>query len=104
MERTTRSLAEILSILDCGDFDELIGTDEDSVVEAKGEPYQVGATDESTQNFAKQALAKDVSGLANAQGGVILIGFQTTRDVTAAGDYIQSCGPSTIRWSIPISM
>ena len=91
MVRTTRSSANLLDALERREFNELLGTDEDGFVEAKGVPCQIGAADKSKQDFAKHELAKDVSALANVHGGVILIGFQTGIDPMAAGEFIESC-------------
>lgn len=71
-----------LKILKSGDFGELIGGIEDNFLECKGEPYRL---DEEHQ---KHELAKDVSALANAKGGIILIGPQTEKDATHATDII----------------
>lgn len=67
--------AEVLAVLASGNFDPLVGLAETIDVEFKGQPYQV--TDHDSQKFE---LAKDVSALANASGGVIIIGVQTRRD------------------------
>src|SRR5438067_1534205 len=63
--------AEALAILESGEFDQLIGRPETPEVEFKGEPYQL---DRETQRFE---LAKDVSAMANAAGGVIIFRAQT---------------------------
>jgi hypothetical protein len=52
-------------------FDDLLGCEEGPELEFKGEPYRL---DEDTQKFE---LAKDVSAMANAHGGVIVIGVRT---------------------------
>ena len=79
----TLSVVEVQSILQSGDFDRLIGTLEDEHLECKSAPYQLD------QDRQKMELAKDVSGLANADGGIILIGVQTERDPTHLGDEIR---------------
>jgi hypothetical protein len=74
--------AEALAILESGDFDPLLHTPETLEIEFKGEPYQL---DRDSQKFE---LAKDVSALANAAGGVIIIGAQTQRDDEVAVDVV----------------
>jgi len=77
------SLDEVREILDSGNFDGLIGVVEDEKIECKAELYQL------KENHQKQELAKDVAGLANAGGGVILIGARTKRDPEHFGDEIK---------------
>lgn len=77
------SPTEVKAILDSGNFDELIGAVEDERLECKGKPYQI------KKDHQKQELAKDVAGLANAGGGIILIGVRTVRDPTHFGDEIK---------------
>lgn len=79
--------SQIVTILKSGDFDELVGTVEDDHFECKAEPYRI---EDEHQKFE---LAKDVSALANAQGGIILIGVQTERDSTRATDVISKVRP-----------
>lgn len=66
------SLAEVVEVLESGRFSELIGTIESDVLDFKGAPYRL----ESTKD--KLELAKDVSGLANASGGIIVMGIRTS--------------------------
>lgn len=73
---------QAVSILKSGDFDQFLGAIEDDFLEYKAEPYRL---DDEHQ---KHELAKDVSALANAKGGVIIIGAQTERDATHATDTI----------------
>ena len=54
---------EVVTILESGNFDDLIGVVEDEYVEAKQEPYQL------VDEHNKQELAKDISGMANSKGG-----------------------------------
>jgi hypothetical protein len=82
------SVAAILDILRSGNFDPLIGTIEDARIEAKGEPYQLSGNDRQ-----KQELAKDVSALANAGGGIIVIGFRTKIDPLMSVERIDVCRP-----------
>lgn len=74
--------AEVLAILEGGDFDRFIGAPETGEVEFKGEPYQL---DHDGQRFE---LAKDASAFANAAGGVLVIGARTRRHDRAAGDIV----------------
>jgi len=74
---------EIEAILKSGNLDELIGAVEDERLECKSAPYGL------KYDHQKQELAKDVSGLANAAGGVILIGVRTERDLVHFGDELK---------------
>jgi hypothetical protein len=80
------SLADIFSILESGDFNQLIGGLESEHLECKRAPYRLQL------NSEKMELAKDISALANADGGIILIGVTTGKDPTVAGDIIRHCG------------
>jgi len=72
--------------LENGHFDELIGAVEDQHLECKAAPYQL------QHEHQKQELAKDVYALANADGGIILIGVKTERNPVHFGDeIIESC-------------
>lgn len=64
---------EVLVILDGGDFAPLIGVREDLEVEFKRQPYRLDAEGERFE------LAKDICAMANAGGGVIVLGVQTER-------------------------
>ena len=81
------TVEQIKAILDSGNFDELITAVEDEQIECKAAPYQLN------EAHQKQELAKDVSGLANANGGVILIGVRTERNSTHFGDEINEIRP-----------
>jgi hypothetical protein len=82
------SPAEILAILENGNFHELVGVVEDECLEFKGEPYIL------KRDYPKLELAKDVSGLANTpNGGLILIGVRTERVDTHIGDEIVEVRP-----------
>jgi hypothetical protein len=81
------SIAYITEILQSGDFDKLIGFVEDAEVEVKGTIYQL------SDDRQKHELAKDVSALGNAGGGIILIGFQTEKDISNAAERITECRP-----------
>ena len=69
------TVEEILRALESGNFESLIGLVENAETEAKGAPYQLSLGDAQ-----KHELAKDVSALANADGGIILLGFRTAKD------------------------
>jgi hypothetical protein len=73
---------EALAILAGGNFEQFVGTPEGLEVEFKREPYRLEQDDQ------KFELAKDVSALANAAGGVIIIGVRTQRDDIAAVDVV----------------
>lgn len=77
------SIETLEEILKKGEFGSLIGVLEDEQLECKGEPYQLD------KDYQKHELAKDVSALANASGGIILIGAGTERDPTIFGDVIR---------------
>lgn len=77
---------EVLSILRSGGFDALIGGLEDEHLECKGAPYRFA------DDAEKMEFAKDISALANANGGIILLGVTTERDLTFLGDAIRSFG------------
>jgi hypothetical protein len=79
-------VAEILTILDSGEFDKLLGGLEDEHLECKGAPYRL------VEEAAKMELAKDVSALANSDGGIILINVVTEKHPTFRGDEIRDYG------------
>ena len=78
---------DVLRKIRSGEFDELRETVEDQHVEFKGAPYAL------ENDNAKLELAKDVSALANASGGVILIGFPTVKDEMSSIEYVEACRP-----------
>jgi len=77
----------IKKILNSGTFEELVGAVEDERLECKAAPYQV------EHEHQKLELAKDVSALANGDGGVILLGVETEKDPTHYGDEIKKVHP-----------
>jgi len=84
----TLAVEDVLRILKAGRFSDLKGGLEDGKVECKSEIYTV------TDDHQKQELAKDVSALANVDGGIILLGVHTKRDNTRAiGDQITDLSP-----------
>jgi predicted HTH transcriptional regulator len=77
---------EAIAVLESGNFEAFVGVEEDLEGEFKGEPYQLD------QDVEKFELAKDCSALANASGGVIVIGVRTNRHAespTDVGDEIR---------------
>jgi hypothetical protein len=82
------SKVEIEAILVSGDFAPLKGTHESETLECKAAPYQLD------HEHQKLELAKDISALANAKGGIILVGINTERDVSRPGfDEIKDFSP-----------
>lgn len=71
---------ELLAVLGGGDLEQLVGVREDVEVEFKRQPYQL---DQESEKFE---LAKDVSALANASGGAIVLGVQTERSEESPTD------------------
>lgn len=78
------SIREILSERS---FDRFKGAIESDILECKSTPYRL---DEVSQ---KQELAKDVSGMANAGGGFIVIGLKTEANPTRAEEQIVDLRP-----------
>ncbi|HUW83696.1 MAG TPA: hypothetical protein VMZ31_12970 [Phycisphaerae bacterium] len=79
--------ADIRESLQSRRFSDLRGTVESIHFEAKKEPYRL---EDARQ---KLELAKDVSAMINAQGGVIVIGLQTKRSPTHLGDEVIKVHP-----------
>jgi hypothetical protein len=79
----TLKIEEVNDILKNGTFDDLLGTVEDEYLECKAAPYSL------KEEHQKQELAKDVAALANAEGGVILLGVRTERDPSHFGDEVR---------------
>lgn len=65
--------AEIVALLEGRQDDELVGMEEAVWLDFKGAPYRL---DERREQWE---LAKDVAALANATGGIIVLGVHTTR-------------------------
>jgi len=78
---------QITAILLSSKLEDIVGAAETIDVEFKTAPYQLG------QDYAKQELAKDVTALANAQGGVIVIGATTEPDPTHPTDRVIAISP-----------
>jgi hypothetical protein len=69
------------------DFQSFLDVVESEHLEFKSEPYRLD------QDLQKQELAKDISALANAGGGAILLGFKTTKSTTILGDVVEAIRP-----------
>jgi hypothetical protein len=91
----SNSKDEILEMLRVGNLDALIGEFENEWLECKRQPYGLES------DIHKMELAKDVAGLANARGGLILIGFSTTRSATHGMDQIDGATPFPINMFDP---
>ena len=83
----TITLDEARRLLASHDYEAFLDAVETSHLEFKSEPYRLD------QDLQKQELAKDVSALANAGGGGILMGFKTTKDSTVLGDVVAYVRP-----------
>lgn len=79
--------SEVLARLEDGNFDALIGQFESDWLECKGQPYNLSREDQ------KLELAKDISSLANANGGLLLIGFSTSRTEAHSDDCVDAVRP-----------
>jgi predicted HTH transcriptional regulator len=77
------ALADIRSLIESGDFQQLIGEFEGQHLDAKAQPYSF-----ASGNDAKREFAKDVAAFANATGGCIIIGAETTVSSLQAGEQI----------------
>jgi hypothetical protein len=78
---------QVRAILASGHFEDLIGAIEDQRLECKVAPYLL------QHEHQKQELAKDVCALANAEGGINLIGVKTERNAVHFGDEITEIHP-----------
>jgi hypothetical protein len=81
------TLENVISILQSGVFDDLIGVVENEWFECKKEPYHLNTATN------KQELAKDVAGLANAHGGLILLGVKTAKQPIHLWDQVSEISP-----------
>lgn len=76
------TIKEIKEILVSGEFESLIGKIENQSFECKKAPYIL----ENQKH--KQELSKDIAGMANADGGVILLGVKTEKNEIHFGDEV----------------
>lgn len=69
----------------------LVGQFETALLECKRQPYRLDSDEQ------KLELAKDIAGLANAKGGLILIGFATRKNATHGQDQIHRSRPFPLK-------
>jgi hypothetical protein len=81
-------LADLRSLLETGEFQQLIGEFEGKHLDAKAQPYLF-----ASGNDAKREFAKDVAAFANATGGCLIIGAETTVSSLQAGEQITVLKP-----------
>jgi hypothetical protein len=81
------NINELKEILSGGGFNSLIGKIENHWFECKKAPYFL----ENAKH--KQELAKDIAGMANADGGIILIGVKTEKNEIHFGDEVVKINP-----------
>lgn len=86
---------KIREILESKAYHDLVGVVETDEVEFKQEPYQVDK-DSPIKDSQKQELAKDVTGLANSKGGVIVIGVKTEKNPSMPHDQVVKVSPFPI--------
>jgi hypothetical protein len=82
-----RNVAAVLEKLAARQFDALVGVSESGWLDAKESPYILDGMKQ------KLELAKDVSALANSVGGIIVLGFDTSRDPMTSGERISEVKP-----------
>jgi len=80
-------VARVLEMLKSGNFSLFVGEIEDVEFECKAAPYHL---DDDTRQFE---LAKDVAAFANADGGVIVIGLETSKVPERAADMVKAVRP-----------
>ena len=78
---------EILEKLQAGEFAALVGLFESEWLDAKETPYHLDSPQQ------KRELAKDVTALANAGGGIVVLGFDCEKLPTIAGERISKVCP-----------
>jgi hypothetical protein len=81
------SREQVLEVLSKGDFKALVGEFEGEWLECKRSPYVL------THEGQRAELAKDVSALANAKGGLLIIGVSTAKDQSHGRDVIDDVTP-----------
>ncbi len=78
---------QLLEILKAGNLNEIVGCLESENLEFKGSPYQV------SEDYGKYELAKDISGFANASGGLIVVGVKTKKSPEVPYDEVEEIRP-----------
>src|SRR5579863_4430710 len=86
---------ELADKLAAKEFEALIGVAESVWLDAKKSPYMLDTPKQ------KLELAKDVTAMANAAGGVIVIGFDTERHPTTAAEQISKVCPFPLKLAEP---
>lgn len=81
---------QVIERLEALEFEALIGLPECVWLDAKETPYHLDSPKQ------KLELAKDVTALANASGGLILLGFDTIRHPTTAAEEISRVCPFSL--------
>lgn len=66
------ALEDIRSLVETGEFQQLVGEFEGQHLDAKAQPYLF-----ASGNDTKREFAKDVAAFANASGGCIIVGAET---------------------------
>ena len=82
------ALADIRSLVEIGEFQQLIGEFEGQYLDAKAQPYLFASGYD-----AKREFAKDVAAFANASGGCIIVGAETVLSSLQAGEQIAALKP-----------
>jgi predicted HTH transcriptional regulator len=90
----TLTLERLESIIQSGDFINLLGESESGIFDCKSEIYTL------TDELSKYELAKDVSSFANANGGYILVGVKTTKSEKGIVMRLQKFGHSIRNYAI----
>ncbi|RKT44991.1 AlbA family DNA-binding domain-containing protein [Thiocapsa rosea] len=80
-------MAEIEKILSESRFNDLLGIAESHRLEFKSQPYDLQQTKQQHE------LAKDVSALANSDGGCIVVGIKTKKDLNQKLDIVDKVRP-----------
>jgi len=80
-------MAEIEEILSESRFQDLLGIAESHRLEFKSQPYDL------QQIKQQHELAKDVSALANSEGGYIVVGIKTKKDLNQRLDIVDKIRP-----------
>jgi hypothetical protein len=87
MNLRTLSPTQLREIVAIGNFEQLLDVLEDQQIEFKTTPYFLES------DKGKHELAKDISGMLNAGGGLIVLGIKTRKDATAFADVADSVIP-----------